>query len=456
MDHVQSYIEDPLDSGESEIMKNPRMESPPKRSLKRKLEDEKEEDKDLDEESDKEDSDEESDEEDSDEETMDTFFRELSLKNPISLSKLDIWIVGPFPNSFDVPVGWPKDIFIRGVVQSDGTLTHNRSFSRPLMLMIFADFLETYPHKNPTLDFKLFALNYHKPIIERENEIKKFKSFENCIVSMFKDMQSVSMFPSSSVEVVRRCLPISVRTSFTHDESGELGGHIFLLNIEKHSGNRIRVKIFDNLRSTSYIHDTHRFLLSCVKDIISKYISSNLKDSPIKILRYNSICTANFLRIKKPTMTCVSATFRTCAYLSLIKDLYAFTEDDRRYRLFASFFQEQYIRMANWINTIYSSTGRMPAKSIEMNEEFFEVNRDNCYIALLNPKIAVPEVLLDSSPIHKSMEELEYFYMDAEYYKFNIGERKKSEKKNNAAIQFHRGSPGNGMCTVSRQFMTKM
>jgi hypothetical protein len=110
--------------------------------------------------------------------------------------------------------------------------------------------------------------------------------------------------------------------------------------------------------------------------------------------------------------------------------------------------------MANWINTIYSSTGRMPAKSIEMNEEFFEVNRDNCYIALLNPKITVPKVLLLSSPIQKSMEELEYFYMDAEYYKFNIGERKKSEKKNNAAVQFHRGSPGNGMCTVSRQFMT--
>jgi hypothetical protein len=154
-------------------------------------------------------------------------------------------------------------------------------------------------------------------------------------------------------------------------------------------------------------------------------------------------------------MTCISATFRTCVYLSLIKELYAFEEAYDDYEKFSSFFQEQRIRMANWVDTIFSRTGKIPAKSIEMNDKFFEVNRDNCYIALLNPRIEIPEELLSPAGAKRHLL-LDYIYKDAEYYKFSLGDGQESKKKNNAAIQFPRGSKGNGMCTVSRQFMTKM
>jgi hypothetical protein len=143
-----------------------------------------------------------------------------------------------------------------------------------------------------------------------------------------------------------------------------------------------------------------------------------------------------------------------------MKDLYAFDESRGDYRMFSSFFQEQYIRMANWVDTIYSRTGKMPAKSIEMNDKFFEVNRDNCYIALLNPRAEVPQELL-SDPGPRRHLLLEYIYKDAEYYKFSLGDGKDGE--NNAAIQFPRDAEdsvnehkkhGNGMCIVCKRFVT--
>lgn len=237
--------------------------------------------------------------------------------------------------------------------------------------------------KSDALDFKAYCCNFgngKESFILTTRHIRHNTDYLQQLIALWADKCDLH---SCRTDVpVRRCVVIDFVTLFhTHGANKESTyatepnfiGHCITIALELNK-RELTLSIYD-YRLDEYVYNVHDQLFKFMSDSVEKY--SSLYDK----LNFRTVCLKKRLHVDLLFMTCMSAAFRVCVYLSNTGEVHEskqdFVEDSLNLKNSIS-------RMIDWFKDypgIRDNT-YTPLISPEMAKDVFEINSENCYFLL--------------------------------------------------------------------------
>ena len=229
----------------------------------------------------------------------------------------------------------------------------------------------------PTLDFKAF---YHNACVDFEEShilspLDKTHDTREIRQVIHTWIQMCEIPKSTPQKTFRRCIIIGFISHFHSDEDQSLHevGHSITLGLEI-KDRVLTLRIFD-YRMHEYVYNVHDQLFQFMTDEARQF--SAHYDS----LHTETVCLKGKLHVDKEFMTCMSASFRVCLYLSKDTPLY---ESDKDFETDSLNLPNHIWRMFEWVkgdrrlidkhNTLIVSP--------QMAGLVFEINNETCYLML--------------------------------------------------------------------------
>ena len=177
-----------------------------------------------------------------------------------------------------------------------------------------------------------------------------------------------------------RCVLICFVTDFMMDGESEqrTAGHCITLGLEL-KNKIMRLKIYD-YRMHEYMYNVHDHIFQWMMNAVQKY------NSYFHYIHTEMVCLKGKLHVDGEFMTCVSAAFRVCIFLSRREQIH---ETDDQFIMNKFNLQEHLFRMFNWVkkeNNIEKFKSTLLV-SPAMTENVFEINKQNCYLILAPYKV---------------------------------------------------------------------
>jgi hypothetical protein len=230
------------------------------------------------------------------------------------------------------------------------------------------------PHD--TLDFKAYCYNFctdnESNILSPSNEGHDTRVIEQVIQTWIQQCD----IPSSNPHLTfRRCIVIGFISVFKSDDetSSHKSGHAITLGLEIKE-RVLTLKIFD-YRMHEYIHDVHAQLFQWMGNAVQQYATH------FDSFHTEMVCLKGKLHVDKEFMTCMSAAFRVCIYLSTDEKL---VESDEDFNTDSLNLPNHIWRMFEWAkNDTRLKHERLTALiSPPMAELIYEINNNHCYLML--------------------------------------------------------------------------
>ena len=235
-----------------------------------------------------------------------------------------------------------------------------------------------------SIDFKAYCCNISHDnescILSRQDILlNNTNAIENVIKTW---MKMCNLSQSVRNKTLRRCVVIDFITDFIMDgeDTQHRSGHCITLCLElRHK--ILHLKIYD-YRMHEYIHNVHDQLFQWMIEAAEQF-----RDH-FNSIHTEVVCLKGKLHVDGAFMTCMSAAYRVCIYLS--KSNHAcINESEEEFIMDSYNLQEHIFRMYEWANKKLIGNVNALLISPEMSEIVYEIKKENCYLMLVpynNPR----------------------------------------------------------------------
>lgn len=224
------------------------------------------------------------------------------------------------------------------------------------------------------LDFKAYTSNFNSPELESVFSESKDDSYIYDIRATIQTWIDKCNIPSGDRNrIFRRCLIVRFISGFIMEGTRKELGHAITLAMEMYNGNMI-LRILD-YRMHEYIYNVHDQIFQWMTDAVQKYASH------FTSLQTETVCLKGKIEVDKQFMTCMSAAFRACIYLSQLdshwEDKEDFVKDSKNLQVHIK-------KMLDWVYSNQNiNQGRCSLLiSPAMSETVCEINPAHCYLLM--------------------------------------------------------------------------
>jgi hypothetical protein len=171
---------------------------------------------------------------------------------------------------------------------------------------------------------------------------------------------------------LRRCVVVKFLTDFVVENREVRVGHAITLALELKE-QVLTLKIFD-YRMHEYVYNVHDQILQWMTDAVQEH-------HHFETIRTEIVCLKGKLHVDKDFMTCMSAAFRVCLYLSKLDSVFESKED---FNEDSWSLQGNICRMLEWVQSNHGVQNDecTPLVSPAMTQTVYEICPKNCYIVL--------------------------------------------------------------------------